>query len=249
MRQRFDLDLRSLERFTVLFHGAFGSGKTALLGDMLRYEMKQGPVRYLNIAGEDGQLSIANFGLGNIGETVDTLKDFNEAIDEYRKEGLRALAVDGGKWFGRLCIKDVCGDRLPKVGGNSDDWTQIHGRYENAISRLRHIAPVVAMASSSDRSMDQVSGNISLTPDMPGRQAAGCAGLFDFVLIVKAEATRPGFMKRTIETEPVANTIIRQRLPIPLPASIEIPQGGGGWKNLVDAMNRCLDKQKEKKIG
>ncbi len=154
------------------------------------------------------------------------------------------MGIDGGKWFGRLCIKDVCGDRLPKVGGQSDDWTQIHSRYENTISRLRHIAPIVAMASSSDRSMDQVSGNMSLTPDMPGRQAAGCAGLFDFVLIVKAEAIRGGVMKRTIETEPVANTIIKYRLPKPLPPSIEIPMNGGGWKALVDAMQACLDKQK-----
>ena len=241
MRERFDLDLKQLDRFNVLFHGGFGSGKTFLLGDMLRYERSAGEVRYLNITGEDGQLSIANFGLGNVGETVDTLDDFLLACDDYRKAGVRAVGVDGGKAFGKLVIRKVCGERLPSVGKNSDDWTQIHSKFENAIGVMRTMAPIVAFASSSDRSMDQISGELSLTPDMPGRQAAGIAGQFDFVFVVKAQATGPERVRRWIETAPAANTIIRQRLPRSLPAQIDIPQGGGGWKNLIEAMQKCLD--------
>ena len=241
MREIFDLDLKQLDRFTVLLHGGFGGGKTFLLGDMLRYESKQGDVRYLNIKGEDGQLSIANFGLGKIGETVDTLDDFISALDDYRKAGIRALAIDGGKAFGKLVIKKVCGDRLPSVGRNSDDWTQIHSKFENTVNSLRTIAPIVVMASSSDRSMDQISGELSLTPDLPGRQAAGVAGMFDFVFVVKAQVVSPNRVDRWIDTAPTANTIIRQRLPKSLPAKIEIPANGGGWKALVDAMQRCLD--------
>ncbi len=247
MRQRFDLDLKTLDRFTMLIHGPFGAGKTTLLGDMLRYEKKSGPVRYLNIAGEDGQLSIANFGLGEIGETVDTLDDFNAAMAEYKKENLRALAIDGGKWFGKMVIRKVCGDKLPTVGGASQDWTKIHAAFEDSIINLRHVAPIVCVASSSDRSMDQVSGELSLSPDMPGRQAAGVAGMFDFVLVLRAQAIRPGEVKRWLDTAPTANTILRQRLPKSLPATIDLPNGGGGWKNLVDAMQLCLDKQKESK--
>ena len=198
-------------------------------------------MRFLNVKGEDGYLSIANFGLGNVGETVDTLDDFVKALAEYKTEKLRALAIDGGKHLGKLVIKAVCNDRLPSVGRNSDDWTQIHRKFEDVFNSLRYVAPIVIMASSSDRSMDQISGELSLTPDMPGRQAAGVAGMFDFVFILKALATGPDRVKRSIETAPVANTIIRQRLPRPLPASIEIPEGGGGWKKLVDAMQRCLD--------
>jgi hypothetical protein len=264
MRQKFDLDLKELNRFSVLFHGAFGSGKTHLLGDMLRTERERGlsdathgllageetqrrnGVRFLNIAGEDGHLSIANFGLGMVGETVDTYRDFLDALNDYRKENLRALAVDGGKWYGKLCIKDVCGERLPKVGGNSDDWTQIHSRFENGIGMMRSVAPIVVMASSSDRSMDQISGDISLTPDMPGRQAAGIAGMFDFVLVVRSVAIGPGKVRRWIDTAPVSNTIIRQRLPQPLPSEIPIPENGGGWKNLIDAMQASLVKNPNK---
>ena len=241
MRERFDLDLKTLDRFTVLFHGAFGAGKTALLGDMLRYESKQGPVRYLNIKGEDGQLSIANFGLGDIGETVDTLNDFRSALDDYKKAGVRALAIDGGKWFGKMVVRHVCGDKTPTVGGASQDWTKIHGEFESTIISLRSIAPIVAFASSSDRSLDQISGEISLTPDMPGRQAAGVAGMFDFVLVVRAQTIRKGEIKRWIDTEPAANTIIRQRLPRPLPSEIPIPNGGGGWANFVNAIQKSLE--------
>lgn len=247
MRQRFDLDLRTLDRFTILFHGGYGVGKTFILGDMLRHESKTGPVRFLNIAGEDGQLSIANFGLGSIGETVDTLNDFVEALNEYKQAGTRALAIDGGKAFGKLIVRSVCGDRIPSVGGKSDDWTQIHAKFENTVGMLRTIAPIVCMASSSDRSMDQVSGELSLTPDMPGRQAAGIAGMFDFVFVVRAQALNANTVKRWIDTAPAANTIIRQRLPKPLPSQIDMPQGGGGWKKLVEEMQKCLDKQKEGK--
>lgn len=240
MRQILNLNLKSLERFTMLLHGGYGVGKTGLLGDMLRYEAKNGPVRYVNIAGEDGYLSIANLGLGEIGETVDTLKDFKEAMAEYRKLGLAALAIDGGKQFGQLCIKDVCGDRAPKVGGNSDDWSRIHREFESTIASLRSVAPVVVMASSSDRSLDQISGQTSLTPDMPGRQAAGVGGQFDFVFVVRAQALSPTKVRRWIVTSPEANTVIRQRLPKALPGEIEIPEGGGGWEKLKKAMDEAM---------
>ncbi len=241
MREKFNLDLAVLDRFTVLFHGAFGGGKTHLLGDALRYESAKGPVRFLNIRGEDGALSIANFGLGTVGETVDKLEDFQTALAEYRGENIRALAIDGGKHYGKMVIKSVCGDRAPSVGRNSDDWSQIHKKFEDTLISLKSVAPVVIMASSSDRSIDQVSGELSLTPDMPGRQAAGVAGMFDFVFVIKTVATGPNSVSREIITAPIANTIIRQRLPRPLPATIKIPENGGGWKALVDAMQLCLD--------
>ncbi len=249
MRERFNLDLKVLDRFTTLIHGNFGCGKTHFLGDALRYESAKGPVRYLNIRGEDGSLSIANLGLGDVGESVDTLEDYLEALKEYKTLNLRALAVDGGKHLGKLIIKAVCGERLPSVGRGSDDWQQIHAKFDNAIGLLKWVAPVIIMASSSDRSMDQVSGEMSLTPDLPGRQAAGIAGMFDFVFIIKAISTSPTTVKRVIETVPVANTIIRQRLPRPLPPQIDIPENGGGWKKLVDAIQDCLDKAPVGVIG
>lgn len=240
MRKLFDLDLKTLDRATFLFHGNYGVGKTHLLGDALRHESQIGPVKFVNITGEDGQLSIANFGLGKVGETVETLQDLTEALTEYKKANLRALAVDGGKYLGKMVIKAVCGDRLPSVGRGSNDWQEIHAKFENVIGQLRWVAPIVILASSSDRSMDQVSGELSLTPDLPGRQAAGVAGMFDFVFTLKAVAVGPNQIRRTIETAPSPNVITRSRLPRPLPASIEIPANGGGWKKLMEEIQKCL---------
>lgn len=242
MRERFNLDIATLDRFTMLVHGGYGVGKTHFLGDMLKTESVVGPVRFLNIVGEDGMLSIANTGLGDVGESVDTLKDFKDALSDYAKLGLSALAIDGGKSFGRLCIKGVCGERLPSVGKGSDDWQRIHLEFEAAIAALRSIAPIVVMASSSDRSVDQVSGELSLTPDFPGRQAAGCGGQFDFVLLMKSQPTGPNKVKRTVLTSPISNTVIRTRLPKAMPTEIELPEGLGGWKKLKDAMQLCLKK-------
>jgi hypothetical protein len=88
--------------------------------------------------------------------------------------------------------------------------------------------------------MDQISGEISLTPDMPGRQAAGVGGQFDFVFLVKAQAMSPTKVRRWVCTAPQANTIIRQRLPKSLPPEIEIPDGDGGWAAIKKAMEASL---------
>lgn len=240
MRERFNLDIATLDRFTMLLHGSYGVGKTHLLGDMLKFEGEAGPVRFLNIRGEDGMLSVADTGLGDVGESVDTLKDFKDALADYAKLGLSALAIDGGKPFGRMVIKSVCGERLPSVGKGSDDWQKIHIEFEVAIASLRSIAPIVVMASSSDRSMDQISGELSLTPDFPGRQAAGSGGQFDFVFVMKSQPLSPTKIKRSLLTSPVANTVIRARLPKALPAEIELPEGPGGWAKLKGELQKAL---------
>ena len=247
MRSKFNLDLKSLERFSLLLHGNYGVGKTYFLGDVLREESKVGKVQFLNIAGEDGYLSIANLGLGEIGESVETLDDMKLALADYQKSNLQALAIDGFKHYGKLIVKKICGDKVPSVGKGSDDWQRIHQEFESVVATFRQIAPVVVVASSSDRSMDQVSGEITLTPDVPGRQAAGSGGQFDFVFVMKAMAMGPNRIKRTLITAPVSNTVIRSRLPRALPPEIDLPEGGGGWAKLRNAMQECLDKAGEVK--
>ena len=242
MRERFNLDLKTLDKFTMLIHGNYGTGKTYFLGDMLKTESASGPVRFLNLRGEDGMLSLADAGLGDVGETVDTLKDFQDALADYAKLGLAALAIDAGKSFGKIITKSVCGERLPSVGKGSDDWQKIHQAFEASIAALRGVAPIVVMAASSDRSMDQISGEMSLTPDFPGRQAAGSGGQFDFVFVMRSMPTGPNKIRRSLLTSPVANTVIRARLPRPLPTEIELPEGPGGWAKLRAEMQRTLNK-------
>lgn len=244
MRKAFDLDVKDLTRFTMLIHGNFGAGKTHLLGDFLRYYKTSGQkVRFINVVGEDGYLSLANFNLGQIGETVETLKDFQEAVLEAKAEGVHALAIDGLKHFGKLVIRANCGDRLPSVGKGSDDWQKIHRDLENEITSLRHVSPIVLCASSSDRSMDQISGEISLTPDLPGRQATGVGGMFDFVFVMKAAVIGPNRIKRTLLTAPVSNTVIRARLPNPLPTELTLPDDHGAWELILKTLTEALNKE------
>ena len=242
MRERFNLDIPSLERIFALVHGNYGVGKTHLLGDMLREERARGEVRFLNIRGEDGYLSVANLGLGDVGESVDTLADLQAALKDYKAAGIRALAVDGMKQLGQLVVKSVCGERLPSVGKGSDDWQKIHKEFETLVASLRWVAPIVLCASASDRSMDQITGETSLTPDLPGRQAAASGGMFDFVFVLRAQAIGPNKIKRVLQCAPAANTVIRARLPRMLPSEIEIPENGGGWKKLMTEIESCLSK-------
>ena len=242
MRERFNLDIPSLERIFALVHGNYGVGKTHLLGDMLREERARGEVRFLNIRGEDGYLSIANLGLGEIGESVDTLADLQAALKDYKEAGIRALAVDGMKQLGQLVVKSVCGERLPTVAKNSTDWQQIHKEFETLVPSLRWVAPIVLCASASDRSMDQITGETSLTPDLPGRQASQSGGMFDFVFVMRALATGPTTVRRYLQCAPAANTVIRARLPRVLPSEIEMPMNGGGWKKLMTEIESCLSK-------
>src|SRR3990167_2192174 len=75
MRTKFNLNLATLDHFTVLLQGVYIVGKTHLLGDMLRYESQFGPVRFCNSEGEDGWMTISGMNLGEIGETVQNYKD------------------------------------------------------------------------------------------------------------------------------------------------------------------------------
>ena len=56
-RHKFNLDEQILDSYTFLVHGGRGSGKTHLVGDMLKYEQQYGQVRLINVKGEDGALS------------------------------------------------------------------------------------------------------------------------------------------------------------------------------------------------
>lgn len=251
MRQKLNLSSTTLGKATFLIHGNYGTGKTFFMGDMLKEEGKVGPVRYINIKGEDGSASVQGLGLEELNntypneiparfyaETVENLADFKEAVGEYKKiKNLRAVGIDGGQHLYRLIMRDVAGDRLPEVGGNRNEWGEIHFKGINLFTELHYLAPIVVVTSSSDKSVDQIRGETHLTPDMPGRMAAGIAGLFDCVFVLNARVLGPGRIQRILLTAPVEKVVVRYRLPRPLPDTIELPDGPGGWKKVWDAIN------------
>ena len=85
LRKKFNLDASELDGYSIMVHGGRGSGKTYLAGDFLKTEMAHGPVRYVNIVGEDGELTLRGMGIGENGEHIDSLDDFNAAMAEYEK--------------------------------------------------------------------------------------------------------------------------------------------------------------------
>jgi hypothetical protein len=242
MRKQFDLNLRALDRLLVLVHGEYGSGKTHLLGDFLRTEAVHGPVAFINVAGEDGYMSLANFGLGMAGETVETVDDFNSAVLDLRTKGKpRAVGVDSLKWLLRAAIVKVCGpNRLPEISKTKNDWPAIHKLMEDMVVSLRNVAPFVMCVCPSDKSINQITGELMLTPDLPGRQAVGSAGWFDLVGLLRAETLNGGKVKRVLRVSPLPGIVTRQRFPTAIIEDIVLPEKEGGWLAIRERINAAL---------
>ena len=239
MRHKLNLDLRSVDRIAMLIHSAYGAGKTYLVGDMLKAELERtkGPVLFVNVKGEDGTLSLADMGLGDVGETVETLTDWKELVADAHKRGLKAIGVDSMKALVRLVMRDKIGvDRPPE----KTEYGIIHWVMENLATELRTLASVVLCVCPSDKSVNQLDGRTYITPDLPGREAAGSAGWFDFVGYLKADTLSPKEVTRAITFAPNASIITRQRLPKPITHDISIPTGKGGWAAIRGAIEKAL---------
>lgn len=253
MREKFSMDLKTatLEKTIILIHGGYASGKTHLLGDFLKHYSTLGPVKFINVIGEDGYLSAQSFGLGDVGETVSTYDELIEALNEARTQKCVAIGVDSMKAASRLAMSKVVGsgDRMPTVGGNGNEWGDVHFKMENLVNRMRNAAPFVMCVCPSDKSVNQIDGRTYITPDLPGREAAGSAGWFDFVGFLNADVTGPGRISRKLKFAPNNTILTRQRLPRPIINDIEIPDGGGGWGKIIDAINAALSPVNNTKKG
>ena len=246
MRDRFNLDMKNMERCLTLIHGNYGSGKTFLQGDFLLDESQYGKVLFINVRGEDGYLSIANLGLGEIAETIEDYKDFKELVNDYAGK-FHAFALDSLVALDRIITTSVVG--IGKSPEGHDDWGKFHNQADLAAGLLRTIAPWGLCVASSDVSVDNVArgeaGNPKgfqgrVTPDLPGRQAAGIAGKMDLVGHMRAETISPKMVKRTVSFQPSKNALTRQRLPSSIPGDIVIPDGRGGWAAIKQAIELAL---------
>jgi hypothetical protein len=247
MRQKFNLDLTSLDRVMILIHGPYGAGKTHLQGDMLRWvqEHMGGPVGFLNIKGEDGASTLAGMGLGASGETVDTLKDYDEAIREYRAKGYRALAIDSLTTFFDLVLKDMLGEVRypdPKLDGERAKmlWGQLKMTTKARVAESRNAANIVMWVAPYDRSEDPTGGQKGVTPDLPGKAAWGCGGWFDLVGLLTAEPINAHTIQRKVTFTPGAGVLTRQRLPRIITQPIVIPEGRGGWAAIYAALQAAI---------
>lgn len=233
-RTKFNLDAQELNEFSILIHGINASGKTHLLGDFLREEGQYGSVQFINVAGEDGALTIKGMGLGDHAETIDSYKDFEAAIDEYRQAKTHAIGVDSltplNKWLRVHLFKS---DRFPN---GAEEWSELHRLMDNLMYKLKRSAKLIMCTCPSDRSGDQVTQKTYITPDLPGKEARSSAGWFDFVGYISAEPLNATTVKRTLLMTPNGDTTVRQRLPKQITDRIVLPTGPGGWHTIKQAI-------------
>ena len=189
------------------------------------------------MVGEDGGLTLRGMGLGDVGEDIDSLKDFTDALTEYATAKVHAIGVDSSHALSRWIMRKVTGsDRLPEIkssGGN--EWGDFHQTSYNTYMALRRAAKMIMCTCPSDKSVEQLSGKTYVTPDLPGRQAAGSAGWFDFVGYLEA-TNSPSGVTRTFNMTPNNTIIVRQRLPKQVGAAISLPNGHGGWAAIKSAI-------------
>jgi hypothetical protein len=225
------------DSFTMMIHGIRAAGKTFLIGDMLAEEAKAGKVCFINMAGEDGAASAKSFHLGEIGETHNSYADFQDFCKEYAGRKLQAVGLDSVSVLGRWVMRAVLGsDRLPRLTKESNEWGEFHREMDNAMVLLRNTARYILAVCPSDRSVDAVTQRTYISPDLPGRQAVGSAGWFDFVGYLQAEVTSPGKVSRKCIIAPNGTIVVRQRLARQITSDIELPDGPGGWlkmKNII----------------
>jgi hypothetical protein len=236
-RIKFNLDLQLTNSFTMMVHGIRASGKTYLIGDMLAHERQHGPVCFVNMAGEDGAASVRSFGLGEIGETLETYDDFKAFCRDYAGKKLRAVGLDSISVLGKAVMKSVIGaDRLPRITKESNEWGEFHREMDTAMTLLRNTAERVLAVCPSDRSVDAVTQRTYISPDLPGRQAVGSAGWFDFVAYLQADVVGPATVSRKLIIAPNSTIVVRQRLAKQIVKDIVLPNGPGGWKIIVDTI-------------
>ena len=238
-RQAFNLDIQELTGYTFLVHGINASGKTHLLGDFLHTEQEGGKkCKFVNVKGEDGMLTLMGMGLGNIGETVESYDDYDQVLDQCIREQYHALAVDSLEPLNRwVRAKLFAGsDRMPN---GAAEWQELHRLMANLMTKQRRAAKYVVCACTSDKSTDVVTGKVTITPDLPGREARGAAGWFDFVGYLDVAIVGPGRVQRVLVMVPNNAITVRQRLPVPITDDIKLPNGQGGWLAIRTAIQQA----------
>lgn len=243
-RLRRDLDVvtpEQLNRLSLLVHGDYGAGKTHFLGDALLYEKQQGgEIAYINMKGEDGDLTLAGTGLGKIAYTVGSTAELRELLTALAALKLRAVGIDSLKLLAALGMEEITGGGMP----DKSHYGPLHWKMPRLINQLKSIADYTIAVCPSDKSVEQLTGRTRITPDMPGREVTEVTGWFDFVGFLQADIVGPQQIKRTLMLSPNNAISTRQRRRNTIP-DIDIPMGGGGWVAFKAAVQKASEQTKK----
>ena len=255
IRRGIDLNLRSLDRFSMLVHGDYNTFKTYLVGSFLASLIRQGKrVAFWNVRGEDGYQTLAAFpeieSAKHIWE-LETYQDIEAALAELIAKPLDGLGIDSGKlWAAKVMLKYTGGEdrplRVPKTRGDaSQEWPLMHHDMERKMQAIRQCAAQVMITCPSDLSshhldpsMDTWTKQKRVTPDFPGNEATRSSGWFDYVGYAEVKATAPGEARRLLHFEYNNEFVTRARVVVPFKEGIKIPdcsppyQGPSAWEIL-----------------
>ena len=253
MPNPFNLNLSTLERFSVLLQGIPNSGKTFMGGDMLKYEGQYGPTCFINVKGEDGWASIAGMELGNIGYTVENEAQVAEMAAEMIRNKIHAAVLDGARpLFNSIIIGILQADkpdqrRLPdsKLDGDRSKsyWSQARFRMEENIKLLKSACKIFMASSVSAQDVHEITGEKQIAPDIYGKTGSGLVGLFDFAGYMTWSLQGPGRVRREVSFQTRSDVQTRQRLASEIKENIVLPDGPGGWALVKAAFQKGLRKE------
>jgi hypothetical protein len=230
------------DKWAVLVYGANAVGKTHFLGDFIRTLAAEGKKTwFINTAYEDGWGTLGDLE-GTPGFTAAdcrTVDDFEEAVVAAKKDGAYGIAVDSligaskmlwYSYFGIVRAPDAAID-----GTRSQAmWSKHRQDLENMVHLTRDACTFAVWAATYDKAQNEA-GTSRLAPDLYGKESNQSAGWFDFVAQLKAQATGPASVKRTLVVKPDETVLTRQRFRRAITQDITIPADKGGWAALMKA--------------
>lgn len=243
-RMLFDLDVRDLHRLAVLGYGPYNSGKTYLMGDFLAEQQKKGEVALIDIKGEEGTLSIANFNLGKCGYRVETLAELKALFTHLKTRQLAGVGLDSLQTLISLINRslfqtDIYPDEPAK-------WNEFHSTLRAVVAEFKTVSPWVfatcSAAMETDPDHKELTGEAVkfIAPDLPGKQARFIIGCFDMAGYLSVKRVGKKTTRHFILDAP-NKLLVRQRLPRPITEKIVLPEGPGGWLAIRSKIEAALE--------
>ena len=243
-RLRFDLDVREITKLAVLGIGPHNSGKTYLMSDFLKVQQEEGEIAYIDMAGEEGSLSAANFKLGKFGYRVENYTELKGVLGYLKGRRLLGVGLDSLPELVSILSRHVTGGDL--WPDEPSKWNELHSTLKAIIKELKTTCPWVfcttVAAIETDPEQKELTGLTIkyLAPDLPGKQARFIVGCFDMAGYLEVKKVGPKTTRAFVLDAP-ARLLVRQRLPNPIKEKIVLPEGPGGWTAIKHRIQRALD--------
>ena len=234
----------------VLVHGVYSAGKTHFAGSAIEYEKQYGEVLFANVRGEDGATSampLIDLPENSILE-IDSWDAGMELARYTKDKKARLLVVDSlTELYETTIRRKTLGKRMPELGsgrGGENEWSTIHLWMEDVMDALRWAAHHVLFVTPSAPGVDLVKdmetmmkSKSKIYPDLRGKFKTECLKWFNIVGYLKADQ-KGEVIERQLHVAPSEKWATRQRLPNEIQLAITIPDGGGGWSNLMETIDQ-----------